>query len=288
VKHTTAPHRLWEGYGLSDAQFTAKLADDLERLILAEGPDTVGAFIVEPVMGAGGVIVPPQGYYEAVHAIAAKYDLLLIADEVICGFGRLGTTFGSLAVGLKPDLITIAKGLTSAYFPLSGCMVSEKVWRVLADEGGAKFGAFGHGYTYSSHPLGAAAALANLEIVERDGLVQAAADRGRHLHRRLREAFGEHPLVGEIRGFGLIGAVEFVARRDPPLAFDPAVKVGPRIAKAALSRGLVTRALPSADTIAFSPPFVITDAEIDTAIAAARDAVDQVMSELQREGAWRP
>lgn len=285
VKHTTAPRRLWEGQGLSDAEFAARLADDLERLIEAEGADTIGAMIMEPVMGAGGVIAPPEGYYPAIQAILKRHDILLIADEVICGFGRLGHMFGSSVMGMEPDLITIAKGLTSAYFPLSACMVSEKVWRAIVD-GQAKFGPFGHGYTYSSHPVGAAAALANLDVIEAEGLVERASVIGATMQRRLRDAFGDHPIVGEVRGQALIGAVEFVASRDVVRAFDPKWKVGPRIVKAALDRGVIGRALPSSDAVAFSPPFTISEEEIDIAITAFRDATDQVHAELTREGAF--
>jgi L-2,4-diaminobutyrate transaminase len=286
IKHTMVPHRLWQGWGLSDAEFVAKLAADLEALIAAEGPETIGAMIVEPVMGAGGVIVPPPGYYAAIQEILRRHDILMIADEVICGFGRLGSMFGCEAMGMEPDLITVAKGLTSAYFPLSGVLVSDRVWQVLR-EAGSQYGAFGHGYTYSSHPIGAAVALANLDLLDREQLVPQAAHRGRHLHRRLQEAFAGHPLVGEIRGCGLIAAVEFVARRDPPEAFPAALKVGPRIVEAARARGLITRALPLADTIAFSPPFVISESEIDAAVSAACDAVDEVAAALHKEGVWR-
>jgi len=283
VRHTTAPHRLWEGFGLSDAEFVGRLMDDLEQLIAAEGADTIGAMIVEPVMGAGGVIVPPAGYYAALQEVLDRHDILLIADEVICGFGRLGHMFGSEVMGMKPDLITVAKGLTSAYFPLSACIVSEKVWRTLV-EGGKTYGPFGHGYTYSAHPIGAAVALANLDLVEQGGLVDAAARRGARLHELLQDAFADHPLVGEVRGFGLIGAVEFVARRDRPLAFDPACKVAARIVKATAERGVISRALPSADTMAFSPPFIIDDEQLQQVVTAARDATDSVMHELRREG----
>jgi L-2,4-diaminobutyrate transaminase len=283
IHHTTAPRRLWEGHGLSDAEFVAKLVADLEALIAREGGDTIAAFIAEPVMGAGGVIAPPEGYFAAIQQVLDVHDILLIADEVICGFGRLGAMFGSSVMGMKPDLMTIAKGLTSAYVPLSGCMVSEKVWRVLA-EGGAKYGPFGHGYTYSSHPLGAAAAIANLDLIERDGLVARAGETGAYMQEQLRAAFGDHPMVGEVRGQALIGAVEFVADRAGPVAFDPALKVAPRVVKAALDRGVIGRALPSADTIAFSPPFVISRDEIDRAVGAFRDAVDQVWGELRRDG----
>jgi L-2,4-diaminobutyrate transaminase len=286
IRHTTAPHRLWEAEpGMSDEAFSRKLADDLEQLILSEGPDTVAAFIAEPIQGAGGVIVPPAGYFREIQRVLDKYDVLLIADEVICGFGRLGTWFGTEALDMKPDLMTVAKGITSAYVPLSACLVSEKVWRVIVD-GGDKFGPFGHGYTYTAHPLAAAVALANLDILEKDDLVAGAARKGAHMHARLREAFGQHPLVGDVRGQGLIGAVEFVADRNGPRAFDPGLKVGPRIAKACLELGLITRALPAADTIAFSPPLVIEEAEIDEMVSLARKGVDTVMDELVRERAW--
>ena len=287
VKHTTAPRALWEGAGLSGAQFVSRLVDDLEKLIHTEGPETIGAMIVEPVMGAGGVIVPPEGYYPAVQAVLRRHDILLIADEVISGFGRLGPMFGTQMFGLAPDLITLAKGLTSAYAPLSACLVSEPVWRTLL-EGEKRFGAFGHGYTYSAHPGPCAAALANLDLIERDGLVSQARTRGAYLIRALRDAFGKHPLVGEVRGMGLMAAVEFVARREPVTAFDPALKVAPRIVKAAFARGVIGRALPSADTIAFSPPFVISESEIDTAVRAFREAADEVLEELIREKAFHP
>jgi L-2,4-diaminobutyrate transaminase len=279
VLHTKAPYRLWEALpGESDAAFSARLAAELEQLILAEGPETVAAFIAEPVQAAGGVIVPPDGYFGAIEAVLDKYDVLLIADEVVSGFGRLGTWFGSERLGIAPDLVTVAKGLTSAYAPLSACLVSERLWRVLADEGGKRV--FAHGYTYTSHPLTTAAALANLDVIERDGLVEQAARRGERLQARLREAFAGHPLVGEVRGLALIAAVEFVAERDPPRRFDPVGSVAARVTSECLERGVITRALPEADTIAFSPPFVVTEAEIDRIVDVAREAADVVAGEV--------
>ncbi|MHC8285707.1 aminotransferase [Pseudomonas sp. XS1P51] len=287
IRHTTAPHRLWQAEpGQSDAAFVARLAADLENLILAEGPDTVAAMIMEPVMGAGGVIVPPMGYYAAMQAVLDKYDVLLIADEVICGFGRLGTQFGSEKMGMSPDLMTVAKGITSAYVPLSACIISEKIWQGLL-LGGEKYGAFAHGYTYSAHPLAAAVALTNLQIIEEEGLVAQAGARGDLMHRLLRETFADHPAVGEIRGVGLMGAVEFVAQRDPAKPFDPALKVAPRIARAALEEGLITRALPQGDSISFSPPFVISEDEVAEMVARARRAVDKVFAQLHAEGHWK-
>lgn len=287
IRHTLAPRRLWEGHGLSDAELVAKLVDDLEALIAREGADTIAAMIVEPVMGAGGVVLPPEGYMPAIRDILRRHDILMIADEVICGFGRLGSMFGSLLYDMQPDLITVAKGLTSAYFPLSACIVSDRVWSVLKD-GGAQYGAFGHGYTYSAHPLGAAAALANLNLIENERLVDRVTDLGGYMQQQLHAAFDDHPLVGEVRGHALIGAVEFVAGigADGPVAFDPALKVAPRIVKGALERGVIGRALPAADTIAFSPPFVIERYEIDRAVQAFRDAADQVLGELRAAGVF--
>lgn len=285
IRHAMAPRRLWEGHGLSEAAFVEKLVADLDALIEREGADTICAMIMEPVMGAGGVITPPDGYYPAIQDVLRRHDILLIADEVICGFGRLGAMFGSTLFGIEPDLITVAKGLTSAYFPLSACIVSDHVWATLASAGDL-YGAFGHGYTYSSHPIGAATALANLAIIEDERLLDRVDARGAHLQRRLRDAFAGHPIVGEVRGQALIAAVEFVAAigDNGPVGFDPALKVGPRIVKGALERGVIGRALPASDAVAFSPPFVINDDEIDRAVGAFRDAADQVMGELRAAG----
>jgi len=286
IRHTTAPHRLWEAEpGMSDAEFAQKLADDLETLILSEGPETVAAFIAEPVMGAGGVLVPPVTYFERIQTVLRRHDVLLIADEVITAFGRLGRWFGSEVFGIEPDLVTVAKGLTSGYFPLSGCIVSDHVWRVLAD--GSAEGPFGHGYTYSAHPLAAAVAMANLDLIENERLLSQAVERGALMHSLLQDAFGEHPLVGEVRGMALIGALEFVAAKDPPKRFDPSDRVAARVTRRCLEAGLITRALPDANTISFSPPFVITEDEIAELVRIAKGAVDDVWAELRTEGVIR-
>lgn len=280
VSHVSAPYRLWNALpGEDDAAFVARLAAELDAMIVDEGPETVAAFIAEPVQGAGGVIVPPDGYFAAIQAVLRKHDVLLIADEVISGFGRLGSWFGSHALGIQPDLVTLAKGVTSAYIPLSAVVVSDRVWQVLAD---GPEGVFQHGYTYSAHPMGAAAALANLQIVEDEGLVARAAEQGEKLRSLLRAAFADHPLVGEIRGMGLMAAVEFVAKRDPARRFDPSVQFAPRVVRAALERGVITRALPAADTISFSPPFVVTDDELAGMVDGARAAFGQVADEYSR------
>jgi L-2,4-diaminobutyrate transaminase len=285
IRHARAPHRLWEAEpGMSDDDFAETLADELDALIVAEGPETVAAFIAEPVQGAGGVILPPATYFERIQPVLRRHDVLFIADEVITAFGRLGEWFGSDVYGIRPDLITVAKGLTSGYVPLSASLVSEEVWRVLADAG-AEAGPFGHGYTYSAHPLSAAVAMTNLDVIEREGLVAQAAERGAFMQERLREAFADHPLVGDVRGTALIGAVEFVASREPPARFDSALGVGPRIARRCLELGMVTRALPAADVISFSPAFVISEEELAEVVRIARQAADDVAAELRREGA---
>ena len=279
ILHTRAPYRLREAKpNESDAEFTARLATELDQTILAEGPGTVAAFIAEPIQAAGGVIVPPQGYFEEIQSVLRKHDVLLIADEVVCGFGRLGKWFGSEVLGMEPDLITVAKGLTSAYVPLSACIVSERVWRVLADAGGDR--TFGHGYTYTSHPLSAACAIANLDVIERDGLLEHTAVRGAYLQQRLRSELADQCLVGEVRGLGLIAAVEFLAGVEPTRLFEPVGSVAGRVAAECLERGVITRALPEADTISFSPPFVITEAEIDEIVRVVREAADVVAAEL--------
>ena len=276
VRHVRAPHRLWEATdGQSDEQFVAALAADLEQTILDEGPDTVAAFIAEPIQAAGGVIVPPPGYFAAIQDVLRRYDVLLIADEVVCGFGRTGNTFGSHAFGIEPDLMTVAKGITSAYMPLSACIVSDRVWDVLR-RGSDDYGVFQHGYTYSAHPLAAAAALTNLDIIERDGLAQQAKSRGAYLNDKLRTAFAGHDLVSEVRGYGLLGAVEFAASISPLTAFNPIGSfAGPVVARMR-ELGVISRALPNADSIAFSPPFVVTEEEVDRIVDVARQAVDDV------------
>ncbi|NIZ09310.1 aminotransferase [Pseudooceanicola sp. HF7] len=290
IRHVSAPHNIWTRHpGEDDATFTARLAQELEDLILAEGPETVGAFIAEPVMGAGGVIVPPEGYFPAIREVLDRHDVLLIADEVICGFGRLGTWFGSERMEIKPDLMSVAKGITSGYAPLSGVLVGDAVWQVISGEGAAKFGAFGHGYTYTAHPIMAAAALANLDIVEEDNLVARAGEMGDYLNAALAKAFGDLPIVAETRGKGLMAAVEFARpTADGWQRFDPALQVGPRIVRAAMQEGVISRALPSGDAISFSPPFIITPEEIDLAVSTVRKAAGSVCDALRAEDALAP
>ena len=251
----------------------------MDELIQAEGPDTIAAFIGEPVLGTGGIVPPPKGYWEKIQAVLAKYDILLIADEVITGFGRLGSMFGSDHYGMKPDLITIAKGLTSAYAPLSGVIVSEKVWRVL-EQGSDTYGPIGHGWTYSSHPLCAAAGVANLEVVDELDLVANAGDVGAYFKNALNDAVGSNRFVGEVRGEGMMAAIEFVRDRDDRVFFDVSEKVGLRIAAALLERGVIGRAMPQGDILGFAPPLCLTRDEADTIVAATKGAVEAVTGTL--------
>ena len=272
--------------GQSEEDYATALAAELEQTIEREGPDTVAAFIAEPVMGAGGVVPPPRGYFEKIQRVLRRHDVLMIADEVICGFGRLGQMFGSLVYGIEPDLVTVAKQLTSGYFPLSACFVSEEIWSVLRD-GSPEIGAFAHGFTYSGHPVGAAAAMANLDIVLGEDLVGNAARVGPYLQERLRAALGKHPLVGDVRGVGLIAGVELVADQATRQLFAPALKVGPRVAQRCMEDGLIVRALPGGHVIALSPPLCITRAQVDQVVDGLARAIDHVSDELTREGAWR-
>ncbi|WP_414473097.1 aspartate aminotransferase family protein [Microvirga sp. M2] len=280
ILHTEAPYYFRRpDRSMSEEQFSQYCADKLEEMIEAEGPETIAAFIGEPVLGTGGIVPPPKGYWEKIQAVLDKHDILLIADEVITGFGRLGTMFGSDHYGMKPDLITIAKGLTSAYAPLSGVIVSEKAWRVL-EQGSDTYGAIGHGWTYSSHPLCAAAGVANLEVVDELGLVANARETGAYFNAALNDAVGSNRFVGEVRGEGLMAAVEFVRDRDDRVFFDASEKVGPRITAALLERGVIGRAMPQGDILGFAPPLCLTRQEADIIVSATKEAVESVTSTL--------
>lgn len=281
VTHTEAPYYFRRpDASMSEEEFSAYCAAKLEELILKEGPDTVAAFIGEPVLGTGGIVPPPKGYWSAIQPVLRKYDILLIADEVVTGFGRLGSMFGSGHYGIEPDIITIAKGLTSAYAPLSGSIISEKVWKVL-ERGTDEFGAIGHGWTYSAHPIGAAAGVANLKLVDELGLVDNARNVGGYFLNTMREALARQPIVGEVRGEGLLCAVELVQDREKRRFFDPSKKVGPQAAAALLKRGVIARAMPQGDILGYAPPLCLTRQEADTIVMATRDAIEEVASSLR-------
>jgi L-2,4-diaminobutyrate transaminase len=277
VVHTEAPYYYRRAdAALSEEQFSAHCAAALDALIRREGAETVAAFIGEPVLGTGGIVPPPKGYWAAIEEVLERHDVLLIADEVVTGFGRLGSMFGSEHYAITPDIVTIAKGLTSAYAPLSGSIVSEKVWKVL-EAGTDRFGAIGHGWTYSAHPVCAAAGIANLELIDKLGLVANAASTGTHLNAAMKAALSSHPHVGEVRGEGLLCAVEFVEDKEKRRFFDPARKIGPAVAAALLERGVIARAMPQGDILGFAPPLCLTQEEADTIVGATAEAVKAVL-----------
>ena len=276
VLHTQCPH-FWKYAepGMTEQEFSDNCAAKLEAMILKEGPDTVAAFIGEPFMGTGGLIPPPEGYWPAIQKVLDKYDVMLIADEVVTGFGRLGSWFGSEHYGMKPDIITIAKGLTSAYAPLSGSILSERVCEIL-DQGSEDLGPIGHGWTYSAHPIGAAAGLANLRLIESEDLIGNVRSTGAYFQDSMRAAFADHPMVGEVRGEGLLAAIEFVADKETRTFFDPALKVGAKMSAAALENGVIARAMPHGDILGFAPPLCIAKEEVDEIISAVSQALDSV------------
>ena len=265
--------------GESEAEFVARRAQELEALILAEGPETIAAMIAEPVSGAGGVIVPPEGYFEAIQTVLDRYGIWLWDDEVICGFGRLGTDFGANKMSMRPQMMTLAKALSSAYVPVSAAIVQGDIADCI-NASATEVGVFGHGYTYSGHPLGCAVACKVIDIYLRDKIFDHAATVGDYLQGRLRE-FSDHPLVGEISGVGMIGAVELVADKASKKPFD-GMKVGQFCAKAAEDNGLVIRPL-GGNRVAVCPPLIIETTHVDELIekfgAALNLTLDWVAAE---------
>jgi len=281
ILHADCPHYYrFQEAGETEEQFASRLADNLEKQILTEGPDTVAAMIAEPVMGAGGVLVPPKTYFEKIQKVLRKYDILLIADEVICGFGRTGNMFGTETFGLRPDMIVVAKALSSAYLPISGVMMSDKIYQALVVES-EKIGTFGHGFTYSAHPVPAAVALETLKIYEeRDILGHVRRVMG-SLQDGLRR-FADHPLVGEVRGVGLIGAIELVADKKTRRPFDPKLGIGSYCVKRAQEHGLIVRAL--GDSVAFCPPLIISEAEIELMLTRFGTALEDTHTMMRDRG----
>lgn len=279
--HAGCPHHYRFAHdGESEEEFATRLAAELDALILKEGPDTVAAFIAEPVMGAGGVIVPPQGYFEKVMPVCAKHDVLMVSDEVICGFGRLGTAFGCQKLKFVPHAISIAKALSSAYLPIAAVMIPEIMYQALLAES-KKIGVFGHGFTYGGHPVSAAVALKALEIYARDLIFERAAKLAPQFQDRL-AALNGHPLVGEARGLGLIGGVELVANKKTRKSFAPGQGVGPRAVRFAEDEGLIVRAV-MGDVLTLCPPLIITAAEIDELFDRLGRALDKTLYWARRE-----
>jgi len=279
--HTGCPHHYRFAHaGESEEAFASRLADELEAMIVKEGPETVAAFIAEPVMGAGGVIVPPRTYFQKVMAVCARHDVFVISDEVICGFGRLGTLFGCQKLGFMPQAISIAKALSSAYLPIAAVMIPEVMYEALLLES-KKIGVFGHGFTYGGHPVSAAVALKTIEIYARDRIIEKAAKRAPLFQARLR-LLGHHPLVGEARGLGLIGGVELVADKASKRPFAPQHAVGAQTVRFAEQEGLIVRSV-AGDVLTISPPLIIGGAQIEDLFNRLTRALDKTLDWVTRE-----
>ena len=261
ILHTDTPCFYRYGVeGESEETFATRLADNLNDLIEAEGPDTVAAFVAEPVMGAGGVLVPPATYFEKVQKVLQRHDVLMVADEVICGFGRTGNMWGSQTYGIKPDIVTCAKQLSSAYLPIAAVMISDPIYQAFVEQS-RKLGAYGSGHTYGGHPVSAAVALETLKIYEERDIVGHVREVTPRFQTRL-HSLGDHPLVGEARGVGLIGAVEIVADKNSREQYPADVKAGAIVAEKIFEHGLIVRGLPG-DAVATCPPLIIDDGQID-------------------------
>ncbi len=280
--HTATPHHYHGANpGESEDDYATRLANELDALIVKEGPETVAAMWAEPIMGAGGVIVPPKGYFPKIQAVLKKHDVLLVADEVICGFWRTGHYWGSQTLDIKPDILVCAKALSASYLPISAVMVNQFVFDALAKESNA-IGTFGHGFTYSGHPVPAAVAIETLKIYDELNIGGHVGQVGPYLQTELRRRFGDHPLVGEIRGTGLIAAVELVADKASHGNFDPGAKVGARLTKACEQNGVILRAVAN-DTLCFCPPLVIETPDIDAMLDRMGASLDALTVELRRE-----
>jgi 4-aminobutyrate--pyruvate transaminase len=278
--HTGCPHHYRFGKpGETEEQFATRLAAELDELIVREGADTVAAFFAEPVMGAGGVIVPPATYFDKIQAVLRKHHVLFVVDEVICGFGRTGSMFGSQTYNLKPDILTCAKALTASYLPMSATLVSQPIYDVLVRQSD-KLGIFGHGYTYSAHPVPAAVALETLKIYAERDIVGHVRRVGPQLQAGLRR-LAEHPLVGEARGVGLIGALELVKDKKTRASFDPKPSLGAFVVKRAQAHGAILRNM-AGDVIAFSPPLIISEREIDELLEKTARALDEALALRER------
>ncbi len=281
ILHADCPHHYrFAEPGETEEEFATRLAANLEKLILDEGPETIAGFIAEPIMGAGGVIVPPATYFEKVQAVLTKYGIKFCVDEVICGFARTGNYWGSQTFNIKPDFLTCAKALSSSYLPISALMVPEDVFAAMQDQS-RKIGTFGHGYTYSGHPVAAAVANKTLEIYEKRNIVDHVRAVSPRFQARLK-ALGNHPLVGEARGVGLIGAVELVANKAEKTPFNPPMVVGTHCFQRAEVHGLVVRNI--VDSVAICPPLVISESEIDDLFDRLEKALDDTEMFVAAEG----
>lgn len=274
------PHFYVDGKeGETEIQFTKRMLDEIEAIIISAGTNTIAAFFAEPIYGAGGVITPPEGYFQGLRALCDKYDILLLADEVITGYGRTGEWFAHQYYDYKPDLMTTAKGLTSGYFPLSALFIGDKIWDVLV-ETADELGVFFHGYTYGGHPTGCAVALKNIEIIENEKLVDRAKQTGAYMHAQFKEKLSGCPIIGEVRGVGLLAGLQIVKNKSPKTFFDRADKAAPSLQSAIREEKVLLRGLPSADTIAVSPSFVITEQQIDAIVTAVVNGAAKVQEKF--------
>jgi 4-aminobutyrate--pyruvate transaminase len=281
ILHVECPHFYRYGFeGETEEAFASRMAESLEKRILSEGPETIAAMIAEPVMGAGGVLLPPATYFDKIQAVLRKYDVLFIADEVICGFCRTGEMWGTVTYGLKPDMISCAKALSAGYLPIGAVMISQAIFDVLVKQS-EKIGVFSHGFTYSGHPVTSAVALETLKIYEQDDVLSHVRRMAPRMQAGLRR-FADHPLVGEVRGIGLMGAVELVANKATKASFDPAAAVGGYLVKRAHHHGVILR--PLGDSIAFCPPLIIKEAEIDLMLEGFTRALDDTFSMVRERG----
>jgi 4-aminobutyrate--pyruvate transaminase len=282
ILHTDCPHHgKYAEPGESEEDYATRLARSLEEMIEREGPETIAAFIAEPVMGAGGVLIPPRTYFEKIQAVLSLHGIAFIADEVICGFGRTGSWWGSQTYGIAPDTVTMAKAVTSAYVPMGALTVSDEVYQVLVEASG-KHGVFAHGFTYSGHPLACAVALKTIEIYERIDIA-AHVQRVAPVFQMRLQALSDHPLVGEARGVGLIGALELMADKRAKKSFEPKLGVGARAARFAEEEGLICRAV-AGDSLALCPPLIIDGAEVNAMFDAVGKALDRTHAWARGEG----
>ncbi|MBL8905258.1 MAG: aminotransferase class III-fold pyridoxal phosphate-dependent enzyme [Rhizobiales bacterium] len=280
ILHTSCPHYYRFGQdGETEEQFSSRCAEELEAMILEHGPDTIGAFIAEPIMGAGGVIVPPRGYFGHINKVLQKYDIRFISDEVICGFGRTGNWFGTETLGMKPQSISMAKAITSAYFPMGAITIEEDLYQAMLDES-RKLGTFGHGFTYTAHPVACAVALKTIEIYERERIVDHVKKVAPVFEGRIRK-LGDHPLVGNARAVGLIGALELVADKKTRRAFDPKKAVGAAAADLLQEMGVILRSM--GDSVAFCPPLIITADEINEMFDIVEKGLDRMEEHVRKE-----
>ncbi|EHK78889.1 adenosylmethionine-8-amino-7-oxononanoatetransaminase [Sinorhizobium meliloti CCNWSX0020] len=280
VIYAEKPHFYKNGLpGETEEAYCNRLVGELENLIAAEGPDTIAAMIAEPIMGAGGVVTPPAGYFPRVREILTRHDILLLSDEVVCGFGRSGNWFGCETFGFVPDMMSVAKGLSSGYVPIAAAVIGDHVYQTIADEAD-RIGVFGHGFTYSGHPVTAAVAAEVLRTYRGMNIPELARELGDHLFAKLEASVAGHPLVGEIRGAGFLAGIELVADRATRTPFDPALKVGALVEGRCRAHGVMIRNM--GDVISICPPFVMTTSQIDELVGGIAVALEDAHAELRK------